>query len=75
MSEESRSWPRMLVIDDSDLVHRLLRARLKHERIELKSAIGGEEGGRAGGEGGRRGAEARRRGGGGAARGPRGAGA
>ena len=44
MSEESRSWPRMLVIDDSDLVHRLLRARLKHERIELKSAIGGEEG-------------------------------
>ena len=34
----------MLVIDDSDLVHRLLRARLKHERIELKSAIGGEEG-------------------------------
>lgn len=44
MSDESRSWPRMLVIDDSDLVHRLLRARLKHERIELKSAIGGEEG-------------------------------
>jgi len=34
----------LLAIDDSDLVHRLLRARLKHERIELCAATRGEEG-------------------------------
>ncbi|MCH2160513.1 MAG: diguanylate cyclase [Phycisphaerales bacterium] len=44
MSEHAQSWPRMLVIDDSDLVHRLLRARLKHERIDLVTAANGTEG-------------------------------
>lgn len=44
MSEHKRAWPRLLVIDDSDLVHRLLRARLKHERIDLLTASSGEEG-------------------------------
>ena len=41
---QPQSWPRMLVIDDSDLVHRLLRARLKHERIELLTAANGDQG-------------------------------
>ena len=44
MSSSERPWPRLLAIDDSDLVHRLLRARLKHERIELRAATRGEEG-------------------------------
>ena len=44
MSTSERPWPRLLAIDDSDLVHRLLRARLKHERIELRAAASGEEG-------------------------------
>ena len=44
MSTSERPWPRLLAIDDSDLVHRLLRARLKHERIELRAASCGEEG-------------------------------
>lgn len=44
MSELKQPWPRLLAIDDSDLVHRLLRARLKHERIELITATSGEEG-------------------------------
>ena len=44
MSASERPWPRLLAIDDSDLVHRLLRARLKHERIELRAATRGEEG-------------------------------
>ena len=44
MSSSERPWPRLLAIDDSDLVHRLLRARLKHERIELRAAASGEEG-------------------------------
>ena len=34
----------MLAIDDSDLVHRLLRARLRHERIDLHSVRTAEEG-------------------------------
>lgn len=34
----------MLVIDDSADVHRLLRARLRHEEIELVSAEGGRKG-------------------------------
>lgn len=36
--------PRMLVIDDSPDVHRLLRARLKQEEIELVSSESGEAG-------------------------------
>ena len=36
--------PRVLAIDDSDLVHRLLRARLRHERIDLHSVHNAESG-------------------------------
>jgi len=36
--------PRLLAIDDSSLIHRLLKSRLKHERIEIHSADGGEQG-------------------------------
>ncbi|MEM9064217.1 MAG: diguanylate cyclase [Planctomycetota bacterium] len=36
--------PRVLVIDDSVDVHRLLRARLKHEDLDVVSAEGGAEG-------------------------------
>lgn len=38
------SPPRVLVIDDSPDVHRLLRARLKQEEIEMISVMGGMEG-------------------------------
>ena len=41
--EEPRR-PRVLAIDDSDLVHRLLRARLRHERIDLHSTHTAESG-------------------------------
>ena len=41
--EEPRR-PRVLAIDDSDLVHRLLRARLRHERIDLHSVHTAESG-------------------------------
>ena len=41
--EEPRR-PRVLAIDDSDLVHRLLRARLRHERIDLHSVHNAESG-------------------------------
>lgn len=44
--EEPRR-PRVLAIDDSDLVHRLLRARLRHERIDLHSMHNAESGIRA----------------------------
>ncbi len=37
MSHDDPIRPRVLAIDDSDLVHRLLRARLRHERIDLQS--------------------------------------
>lgn len=36
--------PRVLIIDDSPEVHRLLKARLRHEEIELSSAHSGAEG-------------------------------
>ena len=36
--------PRLLAIDDSELIHRLLKARLKHERIEIHSACSGPRG-------------------------------
>jgi two-component system, cell cycle response regulator len=36
--------PAVLIIDDSPEVHRLLKARLRHEEIELLSAHSGEEG-------------------------------
>jgi len=35
---------KVLVIDDSDSIHALLKARLAHEPIELHSAAGGEQG-------------------------------
>ena len=46
MNPIDQSPPIVLAIDDSELVHRLLRARLRHERIELHSvtnAISGIE--------------------------------
>src|SRR6185295_5830903 len=36
--------PIVLVIDDSVDVHRLLKARLRHEELELRAASSGEEG-------------------------------
>jgi len=36
--------PKLLVIDDSELIHRLLRVRLQHERIEILSAESASEG-------------------------------
>ncbi|MBX3376597.1 MAG: diguanylate cyclase [Phycisphaeraceae bacterium] len=36
--------PIVLVIDDSPDVHRLLRARLRHEQLELRAVTNGEEG-------------------------------
>ena len=44
MSHDEPMRPRVLAIDDSDLVHRLLRARLCHERINLHSALTADEG-------------------------------
>ena len=44
MSTDEPKRPRVLAIDDSDLVHRLLRARLRHERIDLHSVQTAEEG-------------------------------
>lgn len=37
MTTSEQSPPIVLAIDDSELVHRLLRARLRHERIDLHS--------------------------------------
>ncbi|MSR29492.1 MAG: diguanylate cyclase [Phycisphaerales bacterium] len=36
--------PRLLAIDDSELIHRLLRLRLQHERFEMTFAFSGKEG-------------------------------
>jgi two-component system, cell cycle response regulator len=44
MSHDEPMRPRVLAIDDSDLVHRLLRARLRHERIDLHSVHTADEG-------------------------------
>ncbi len=38
------SVPKLLAIDDSELIHRLLRLRLQNERIEMHSATGSPEG-------------------------------
>jgi len=40
----SETQPRVLIIDDSVDVHRLLRARLKHEDLDIVSAESGAEG-------------------------------
>ena len=39
-----RDLPQLVAIDDSKLIHRLLRARLKHEHLEIHCASNGEEG-------------------------------
>ena len=43
MSDESPS-PRLLAIDDSELIHRLLQVRLQGERLELHGALSAQEG-------------------------------
>lgn len=45
MSNESgEPLPRLLAIDDSELIHKLLKIRLQHERLDLRSALSGAEG-------------------------------
>ncbi|MHC4793018.1 MAG: diguanylate cyclase [Planctomycetia bacterium] len=44
MTHDEPKRPRVLAIDDSDLVHRLLRARLRHERIDLHSVHNATDG-------------------------------
>ncbi len=41
---QEANLPNLLVIDDSELIHRLLRARLHNERVQLHSAISSKEG-------------------------------
>ncbi len=36
--------PRLLAIDDSELIHKILRVRLQHEQLEVHSALSGTEG-------------------------------
>jgi diguanylate cyclase (GGDEF)-like protein len=43
-SQVADSKPLVLLVDDSQDVHRLLKARLKYEDIEFLSALSGEEG-------------------------------
>lgn len=43
-SSIDESPPRVLAIDDSELIHKLLRIRLQHERIDLHFAASGDEG-------------------------------
>jgi two-component system chemotaxis response regulator CheB len=43
-SDYGMRTPRVLSIDDSELMHRLLRARLQLEQVELHSSTSGEEG-------------------------------
>ena len=38
------STARLLAIDDSELIHRLLKVRLQHERLEIHGAINAREG-------------------------------
>ena len=44
MNMIDQSPPIVLAIDDSELVHRLLRARLRHERIQLHSVSNAQSG-------------------------------
>jgi len=39
MTPQSSSLPKVLAIDDSELIHRLLRVRLQHEQIELHGSM------------------------------------
>jgi len=41
---EATPVPRLLAIDDSELIHRLLQVRLQGERLELHSALSANEG-------------------------------
>ena len=43
MSDDAPS-PRLLAIDDSELIHRLLQVRLQGERLELHGALSAQEG-------------------------------
>ena len=36
--------PRLLAIDDSELIHKILRVRLQHEQLEVHSAMSGADG-------------------------------
>ncbi len=40
----SERLPRLLAIDDSELIHKILRVRLQHEQLELHSAMSGADG-------------------------------
>jgi len=42
--EQTPRKPRLLAIDDSTMIHRLLKARLKGERLEIHCATGGRQG-------------------------------
>lgn len=44
MAATQNHIPRLLAIDDSTLIHRLLKSRLKHERIEIHHADDGDVG-------------------------------
>lgn len=41
---DAQEVPRLLAVDDSVLIHRLLKARLRHERLEIHSASCGKAG-------------------------------
>ena len=45
LSDQARpSIPRILAVDDSELMHRLLRSRLQLEQVEIHTALNGEDG-------------------------------
>lgn len=44
MQAEEYRKPRLLAIDDSPLIHRLLKARLRHEHLEIHCACSGHSG-------------------------------
>jgi two-component system cell cycle response regulator len=44
MAQHQQHTPRLLAIDDSSLIHRLLKSRLKHERLEIHHAERGKDG-------------------------------
>ncbi len=44
MTASSAPLPKVLAIDDSELIHRLLRVRLQHEQLELHGATEAEQG-------------------------------
>lgn len=44
MQANEPTGPRLLAIDDSTLIHRLLKSRLKHERLEIHTVTTGEAG-------------------------------